>query len=208
MTDYSEIMSRHPGSNDTQMRRAIAVEAARIMAEQGIEDFLLAKRKAADRYKVSDQSALPGNVEIEAALREHQRLFRTDLHEQGLHALRTTALRLMRLLREFNPRLVGSVLSGSATATTEINLHVFVDRAEQVSLRLDEHGINHRHAEKKFRYEPERQLSYPSFKFVAGNQAIEVVAFPIDGLRQAPCSAVDGKPMARAELAQLEQLLK
>lgn len=203
-------MTRRNSIREDQLRRAVAQEAARIMAEQGIEDFLLAKRKAAERFhiQISNSAVLPKNAEIEAALLEHQRLFQPQRHTQQLQELRSAAIRLMRLLGEFKPRLVGSLLNGTATANTEINLHVFVDQAEQVALRLEELGIEHRHAEKRLRYEPERWVSYPSFKFVAGQRAVEVVAFPINGLRQSPSSAVDGKPMARADIAEVESLLK
>lgn len=202
-------MTRRTHSREPQLRRAIAQEAARIMVEHGIDDFLLAKRKAAERLLVSsaNNTVLPKNEEIEAALVEHQRLFQSGRHEQQLHALRSAALRLMRLLDNFKPRLVGSVLSGSATAHSEINLHVFADRAEQIALRLEEIGIVSQHAEKRFRYDADRQLSYPSFKFVAGQQAVEIVVFPVDGIRQAPVSPVDGKPMARADRNEVENLL-
>lgn len=202
-------MTRRSSTRESQLRHAVAQEAARIMAEQGIEDFLLAKRKAAERLLVdSNAAALPKNAEIEAALIEHQRLFHSQRHDQQLYELRHTALRLMRLLSEYQPHLVGSVLSGSAIAHAEINLHVFVDRPEQIAMRLSEHGIEPQHAEKKFRYEPERWVSYPSFKFIAGQQAIEVVVFPVNGIRQSPSSPVDGKPMARADLAEVQSLLK
>lgn len=203
-------MAHRTNTREDQLRRAVAQEAARIMAEHGIEDFLLAKRKAAERLMVSstNAAALPKNAEIEAALIEHQRLFQAQHHDQKIHQLRSAALRLMRLLSDFKPRLVGSVLSGSATAHTEINLHVFVDHPEQVAMHLEELGIIAQHAEKKFRYEANRQLSYPSFKFVAGQQSIEVVVFPIHGIRQAPNSPVDGKPMARADVAEVQGLLK
>ena len=35
------------------LRRALAQEAARVMAEHGIRDFLVAKRKAAERFGVT-----------------------------------------------------------------------------------------------------------------------------------------------------------
>ena len=41
-------MKRHPTRGE-QLRRALAQEAARIMAEQGIHDYLTAKRKAGER---------------------------------------------------------------------------------------------------------------------------------------------------------------
>src|ERR1700722_13511054 len=88
------------------LRRALAQEAARIMAEHGIEDFLQAKRKAADRLGVDDPSVLPKHVEIEGALRAHQRLFGRASHDHTLKEQRRIALDAMRLLEEFQPRLV------------------------------------------------------------------------------------------------------
>jgi hypothetical protein len=84
------------------LRRALAQEAARIMAEHGIEDFLQAKRKAADRLGVNDVAVLPKNIEIEAALRAHQRLFGRDTHDHSLKEQRRIALDTMRMLAEFN----------------------------------------------------------------------------------------------------------
>src|ERR1700678_3358659 len=97
------------------LRRALAQEAARLMVEHGIEDFLQAKRKAADRLGVNDVSVLPKNIEIEAALRAHQRLFGRESHDHSLREQRRIALKTVRVLAEFNPRLVGSVLNGTAT---------------------------------------------------------------------------------------------
>ena len=201
-------MSRRHTAREDQLRLAVAQEAARLMAEHGIEDFLLAKRKAAERLLVTDSASLPKNAEIEAALLERQRLFHGVKHDEQLDAKRRAALQAMRLLTDFKPKLVGSVLSGSATANAEINLHVFAEYAEQVAMRLEENGIVAQHAEKKFRYEAERYIGFPSFKFVAGFQPLEIVVFPVDGIRQAPSSPVDGKPMARADLAEVQSLLK
>lgn len=198
---------RSPARND-QLRRALAHEAARIMLDQGIENFLLAKRKAADRLHVSDAAAMPRNAEIEAALLEQQRLFRTEHQNDVLKMQRESALRIMQLLKDFQPRLVGSVLSGTASPHADINLHVFTDQAEQIALELMERGIDFKPAERKYRYEAERVVSHPSFKFVAGQHAVEISVFPLNGLRQAPLSPVDGRGMQRATLTDVESLLK
>lgn len=200
-------MSKRGNPRAEQLRRALAQEAARLMAEQGIDDFLLAKRKAAERLGATDASVLPRNTEIEAALAEHHRLFEGEMHTSTLADLRRTALRTMKLLREFEPRLVGSVLSGTASAHSEINLHLFADTPETVALKLLDEDIPHHAAERRLRYEPGRVVSYPAFRFVAGNQPIDVVVFPVDGIRQSPSSPVDGKPMRRADAAELESLL-
>ena len=109
------------------MRQAIAREAARLMIEHGHEDYGFAKRKAAERFGVIDLAVLPKNTEIEEALAEHQRLFAPDAHASELSAMRNTALEAMRLLAEFEPRLVGPLLSGTATAHNDITLHLFAD---------------------------------------------------------------------------------
>lgn len=201
-------MARRSHSRLDQLRHAVAQEAARIMAEHGVEDFLLAKRKAAEKIGISDAAALPKNLEIELALQAYRRLFDAQRHTSDLLGLRVAAVKLMCLLSEFQPRLVGTVLTGSASVHSEINVHVFVDQAERISMALQEHGIDHHHAEKKLRYQSDRYLNFPSFKFVAGTNAFEIVVFPVDGIRQAPLSPVDGKPMQRATLAEVELLIQ
>lgn len=42
----------------------VAQETARIIVNQGIRDFGLAKKKAAERLGLRDRGSLPGNVEI------------------------------------------------------------------------------------------------------------------------------------------------
>ena len=190
-----------------QLRQTLAQEAARIMSEQGVDDYLLAKRKAASRLNIADASVLPSNIEIEAALDERHRLFSGDQHASIVAELRRTALNAMMLLQGFSPRLVGAVLSGSASAHSEINLHLFADSAESVALALMENDIPHQVVERRLRYEPGRVVNYPAFRFVAGHQPIDAVVFPIDGIRQAPCSPVDGKPMRRGDASEVRTLL-
>jgi len=190
------------------MRQAVAEEAARIMREQGVADYLLAKRKAADRMGVTDASILPRNTEIEAALVAHQRLFGAGRHAADLAALRRSALEAMRLLSDFQPRLVGPVLTGTASPHSEINLHLFSESPEAVSLRLEDRGVPHEVLERRMRFERDRTVTYPALRFVAGRQTVDAVVFPLDGIRQAPSSPVDGKPMRRATAAEVEALLQ
>lgn len=200
-------MTKRSNPRAEHLRRALAQEAARIMAEQGIDDYRLAKRKAAERLGATDIAVLPKNTEIEEALADHQRLFESNTHSSTLRDLRRTALQAMRLLKRFEPRLVGPVLSGTASAHSEVNLHLFAEGAESVALHLLDNGIPHRIAERRLRYEPDRLVPYPVVRFVAGNQDIDAVVFPINGIRQSPASPVDGRPMRRANTEELESLL-
>jgi uncharacterized protein YgbK (DUF1537 family) len=200
-------MKKYPPRVDN-MRRALAQEAARIMSEHGIRDFLVAKRKAAERFGVTDNAVLPKNIEIETALAEYQRLFGGDSHVESLFAQRTAALEAMRQLQEFEPRLVGAVLSGTATEHSEVQLHLFADRAESVTIKLMDAGIEHEVTERRVKMNADRVLAYPGVRFEIDEQPIEATVFPTDGIRQAPVSPVDGKPMRRANANELEALLK
>jgi len=198
---------RNPNRTDN-LRRALAQEAARIMAEHGIRDFLVAKRKAAERLGVDDGSAvLPKNTEIEAALAEYQRLFGAESHAESLYAQRLAALHAMQYLREFEPRLVGSVLSGTATEHSDVQLHLFADYAESVTIKLMDEGIAYEVTEKRVRMNAERVLACPGVRFEVDDQAGEATVCPTEGIRQAPVSPVDGKPMKRANAFDVEALL-
>jgi len=179
------------------------------MAEHGIRDFLVAKRKAAERLGVIDGVALlPKNSEIESALAEYQRLFRGASHLEALEAQRRAALAAMRYLREFAPRLVGPVLSGTATEYTEVQLHLFAERVESVTLKLLDGGIPHALTEKRLKLNAELVRPFPGVRFEVDDQPIEATVFPTDGIRQAPMSPVDGRPMRRADAGEVEALLE
>ncbi|HEX8756693.1 MAG TPA: hypothetical protein VF745_10170 [Steroidobacteraceae bacterium] len=200
---------RYPTPRGENLRRALAQEAARIMAEHGIRDFFVAKRKAAERLGVTDgTAALPKNTEIETALAEYQRLFGGESHEESLQAQRRAALTAMHALREFEPRLVGPVLSGTATEYAEVQLHLFADYAESVALKLIDRGIAHEVTERRVRMSPERVLAVPGLRFEVEDQPIEATVFPADAIRQAPVSPVDGRPMRRASVIEVEALLE
>jgi hypothetical protein len=200
-------MAKRAPTRSDHLRSAVAQEAARLMAEHGIQDFLVAKRKAAERYGVFDGAFLPKNTEIEAALVSHQRLFGGVQHERSLQEQRRVALEAMRVLERFEPRLVGSVLAGSATEFADIQLHVFSDSPEAVYMHLMDQRFDYEVLERRMRMSPEQQVLVPVVRFEMEAGTIEAFVFPRDGLRQAPASPVNGKPMRRADLREVQDLM-
>ncbi len=201
-------MGRHSNpQREAQQRILLAQAAARLMAEGGVRDFAAAKRKAAEQLGVTGKRNLPDNLEIEAALREYQQLFQHDTQQQQLHELRQSALQAMKLLSPFSPRLVGPVLNGTADRHSPIYLHLFADTSEAVDIFLMEHKIPCEHGERPVRYSGGREEQRPLFRFHAGEHAVELTVFPLNGIRQAPLSPVDGKPTRRADQKELMRLL-
>ncbi|NIP72109.1 MAG: hypothetical protein GWO16_03340 [Gammaproteobacteria bacterium] len=194
-------------TKDRQMRQRIAMEAARILVDSGLPDYQAAKRKAAARLGAPDTRNLPSNLEIEEALAEHQRLFHAETQPVRLRELREAALRAMELLQQFDPRLVGPVLTGTAGEHSEVQLHLFAGAPEDVAFFLMDWNIPYEEGERRLRYARNGYQTYPAYRFLAGGVPIELTVFPVDGLRQAPRSPVDGKPMQRGGRAAVEALL-
>ncbi|MBN8480297.1 MAG: hypothetical protein J0L88_01765 [Xanthomonadales bacterium] len=194
--------------NAEESRRRIAVEAARLIAEEGLRDYHDAKRKAAARLGAFDESTLPRNGEIEDALREHQRLFQSMSQPAHLERLRRAAIEAMRFLARFEPRLVGAVLEGTADAHSAVLVHLFSDDVREVIAFLAERRIPCEEATRTLRFAGDRELSLPALLVAADGVQVEFVVFDIDGLREAPLDRVDAKPMRRAGLAAVEALLR
>jgi hypothetical protein len=186
----------------------VAQEAARIIVNQGIRDYGLAKKKAAERLGLGIRGSLPGNAEIELAVGEHLQLFSGDSHPNLLRSMRLAALSAMELLNPFTPRLVGPVLHGTADANSAVNLHVFSDSPESVAFALAERGLNYRPYERRLKSRRDQVDTYAGFAFEHADAAVQATVFPVDGIRQAPISPVDGKPMKRADARALRDLIE
>ena len=204
-------MPKKSPSDDDRARHLLAQEAARIIVDQGLRDYRIAKTKAAERLGMNSRGALPGNTEIEQAIAEHLLLFGGESHAGFLRELRCTALLAMRLLEDFTPRLVGPVLAGTADDNSAINLHVFADSSEVVALFLAEQGFTCRLYERRLKSRRGRNVQpdiIPGYEFKFEGEPVEATVFPIDGIRQAPLSPIDGKPMRRADKKGVRALLE
>ena len=189
---------------DQRMRTYVAQEAARIILDEGINDYQIAKRKALERIGVVDRAALPSNIEIEQAIREHRQLFFTEadyLHQSKLwHA----ALLAMKRLRDFKPRLVGSLLDGTAGRHSQVNLHLYSDAVEEILFLMLDTGIAYRSVERRINFGTEVR-SYPGLQFIEADIEVLAIVFSYKENRQSPLSAVDGKPMRRAPISEVEE---
>ncbi|MDG4554556.1 MAG: hypothetical protein P9E24_09960 [Candidatus Competibacter sp.] len=200
-------MARRQRDTPPRLKTLVAQESARIMVEEGIQDFRSAKRKAAIRLAVTDKSALPSNAEIEQALLGYQRLFHASRQASHLRGLRETAVEAMRLLARFRPRLVGPVLSGGASPHADIHLHLFADTPTEILLFLMEHRIPFDTTERRLKLSNGDPACLPAFRLDADGRRINLTIFPSLAEREAPRSPVDGRPMRRAGLAEVQALL-
>ena len=191
-----------------KLRLEIAQIAAKFVAVDGINDYLTAKRKAALHIGASPDGNLPTNSEVEEALKNYQNLFQGMSQKKMLYSLRKKSLKAMRFLDKYNPRLVGPVLSGTATRFTEITLHLFSDEPEQIGFYLDEHGIPFTSCEKTIRFNINEKNSLPAYRFVADDDIILLIIFSEKHKNLVPLSSITNRPMQRASLSKVESLLR
>ncbi len=138
--------SRHDHPSNTQQRTRIASAAARLIAESGITDYALAKRKAAYSLGLPENTQLPENAEVEAELRLYQRLFQDEEQIARIDHLRQKASEIMLIMQRFNPYLTGSVLDGTAGRYAEIDIQLFTDSAKDVEIFLLNQHIDYEHS--------------------------------------------------------------
>jgi hypothetical protein len=195
---------------ESRRRTLLTQEAARLMVEEGIKDFAAAKRKAARHLGGSPNTAkdLPTNREVQDEVEFRLRMYRdTPDARAHLRRLRQAALAAMDFFADYRPRLVGSVLAGTATEHSDINLHLFAETPEEVEILLHDMGIPFERTERRHQVNGKGAEAFPAITLVVDGVRVAATIFPPERIRQAPRSPVTGKPEERAKAAQVAALL-
>lgn len=189
------------------MRARIAAAAARIMAEDGVEDFAQAKRKAARQLGAAETESLPANDEIEAELRAYRALYQATEHPERIAELRRVALQAMRAFERFSPYLTGPVLKGIAGPYAEIDLQLYPDSAKEVELFLLERNIAFDTAEGR-RYSGDRTLPVSVFTLDWEGAPLRLSVFDPRDERVALKTSLAGRVMERAGIVEVGQMVE
>ena len=124
----------------SDITEAIAAAAARLIVDEGM-DWGAAKQRAA-RDAGAPRAALPGNDEVEDAVREHIAIFHADTQPGELRALRELAAQWMARLAEFRPHLTGAVWRGTATRLSNVHLQLYCDDSKAAEIALLNRGLS------------------------------------------------------------------
>ncbi len=194
---------------DTKIRRQIALLAARLMYQRDESEYFTAKRKAARtlgveyRFRPGD---LPSNAEIRDQIQSLACLYEGDQRFERLATMRLAALRMMRMLGTFHPRLIGSVLTGHIRTGSDIDLHVFTDHISAVTSILEDQNLRHDIERKRvIKHNEERVFTHIH---VQDRESFELTVYPSDKINYVFKSSITGGPIERASIAELEALLR
>ena len=191
---------RNEPSNTEHQRTLIATAAARLIAESGVNDYQLAKRKAAISLGLADSQQLPENAEVEAALRAHQRLFQDGEQIERIDHLRRKARETMTIMQRFNPYLTGSVLDGTAGRYAEIDIQLFTDSAKDVEIFLLNQKIDYAHST------PRSPRAEAVLTLSNEDTITNLIIYPPQEERVA-FKTRDGRPRQRARLEAVDKLI-
>jgi len=201
------LITAHERMSDAKLRQAIALEAARLMYERVESEYFTAKRKAAKRLcrRGVKPEDLPSNAEIREQIQFFARIHEGERRTQHLREMRLEALRLMRLLRAFRPRLIGSVMTGHVRKGSDIDLHVFSDSPALVSDMLEQEGCQYDVERKQVVKHGEARVF--THIHVHDRFNFELTVYPEDKAHYVFKSSITGKAIERASIAELEELL-
>lgn len=191
------------------LRKRIAIDAARMMYARDEKEYFTAKRKAAARLGVRgdrNPQHLPSNREIRAEIQSLAQLYEGDGRDARLGEMRLAALRMMRTLESFTPKLIGSVLTGHIREGSDIDLHVFSDTISAVEHALDGAGCDYAVEQKRvIKHGDERVFTHVH---CYGRFPIELTVYPRAKSKYPFRSSITGKTMETATLADVEALLR
>ena len=193
---------------DARVRRQIALLAARLMYTREEKEYFTAKRKAArqlgvdHRYRPGD---LPSNAEIRDQVQALAQLYEGEKRHENIRQMRLEALRMMRLLAAFRPRIIGSVLTGHVRKGSDVDLHVFSNSLSAVTAVLDEQNLHYEVEHKRIRkHEQERVFTHIH---VRERFEFELTLYDANQVHYLFKSSITGKAIERASIAEFEQFL-
>lgn len=193
--------------SSSKLRRQIAFEAAKLMYERQVSEYHHAKIKAARRICRSwvKPEDLPSNAEIRDEIQGFARMFEGPKRFDRLREMRIEALNLMRIVKRFKPRLIGSVLTGHIREGSDIDIHVFCDSVESITNELDFHGYRYEVERKRVRKDGE--VNTYRHVHVYDRYEFELTVYPTDKSSFVFTSSITGKPIEKKTIPQLEQFL-
>ncbi len=194
---------------DERIRRQIALLAARLMYDRQESEYFTAKRKAARqlgveyRYRPKD---LPSNREIRDQVQALANLYEGESRHENLKAMRIAALRMLRLMSRFRPKLIGSTLTGHVRQGSDIDIHLFSNNLSAVTTVLDDQNYRYQVERKRIRKHNEERIF--THIHVPDRFNFELTLYDEDKANYAFKSSITGKAIERATLAELELLLR
>ena len=187
------------------LRQKIAREAAILLYTGQEKEYKQAKIRAAENLGVK---ILPSNREVAEELDRLAQELEGEERERRLIEMRRTALQIMKVLKVFNPRLIGSVWRGTANKNSDIDILILHDKPEQIIAALEDTGFSIRRTERQTTEKRgERKYSFHIFLESSGYD-IEIVVKPLEEAEMEEKCEIYGDKVTGLSIEELEKVLR
>lgn len=183
----------------------IAQAAARIMHQQRLQEYGIAKRKALESLGLPHREALPENKLVDEALKEQLALFANEADRNWSTALLQAAQDASEFLAGFSHYIGGSLASQTSKQDDRLEVHLYCDTPEALLWVLQDNSIPYDESQRVVRIGRQVEKEFPCFSFVANSIAISITVFPDTRPQARPCDT-DGSPRPRLKPKQLAQI--
>lgn len=180
----------------------IAQTAARLMHQQRLQDYGIAKRKALESLGLSTREALPENRLIDEALQQQLALFASEADREWAVKLQQTAQDASDFLADFRHYIGGSLASQTCKQDDRLEVHLYCDAPENLLWALQENQIPYDESQRVVRVGRQQEKEFPCFSFVANDVAVSITVFPDSRPQARPCDT-DGSARPRLKPQQL-----
>ena len=193
--------------SNKRLKDMIAQEAAKMIAEKGIQQFGEAKFKAAENLDAMNNGCLPSNSDIEKKLIEYYQLFQADVDFDHILYLRKIAFDVMHIFDNYLIYLVGPVANGSASFSSAINFHIASEDESEIIQTLTKNDLTDKPYNRKIKFNEKTIKQVNGIKTIYKNTDIELTIFNHKEIRHAPLSKIDNKPMKRIKIKLLQEMI-
>ena len=194
------------GNRTKLLRTRVAQEAALLLYTSQEKEYKQAKQRAAQTLGAR---VLPSNFEVAEELDRIAEEREGAQRRKLLQRMRKEAKEIMAALKEFSPRLVGSVWRGTARRNSDIDILMFSQEPTQVLSQLQEHNFEAESSEwRSVTKEGKKESSFHIQVLLASGDSAEVVVRSLECLGQPERCETYGDVKRGLSLKQLTKILE
>ena len=183
----------------------VAREAATLLYTQQEKEYKQAKQRAAETLGAR---LLPSNKNIALELDKIADEMEGSERTERLAQMRKDALRIMVILGDFHPRLIGSVWRGTAHKNSDVDIEAFTSDPIGVLERLTQNGLAFRTAEWQFVTKRlERERAFHIYLTLPSANEVELIVRSPEKMNEIDECEIYGDTVKGLNIHQLRRVL-
>jgi predicted nucleotidyltransferase len=187
------------------LRRKTAIEAATLLYRSYEKEYKQAKEKAARILRTRN---LPSNLEIAEQIDIIAENSEGQARLDRLIVMRKEAISIMNVLKNFSPRLIGSVWRGTAHKNSDIDIEVFSSDPNKVYNALEETEIDIKEIEHSPRIRGTNGESMHVRGLLTSGHKVEIIIREDIGKKSPRKCEIYGDSISGLNYSELEEIMK